>query len=209
MAALPFLENRIDPKITQGAQGGPYVVGRTKRYGASGSLTQNFIASMPMHRYDLSHGVRSREDFQSVLDAFYVVMFTPYAGLRYKDWRDFKATQANSKLTLITGATYQLQRKHLFGGVTVLRDIKKPVTGTVVVYRTRSGSVTTATASIDYTTGIATISDHAGGDSYAWAGEFDVPVTFTDDEWTASLEIANDATAWMTSGAIKLEEIRP
>ena len=33
--------------------------------------------------------------------------------------------------------------------------------------------------SIDTATGIATISGHVSGDTYNWAGEFDVPVTFS------------------------------
>lgn len=201
MAALAFCEQRIDPKITQGASGGPYVAGRTKRYGPSGTLTQNFIAAMPMHRFDISHGVRSREDFQAVLDSFYVVMFTPYSGLRMKDWRDFKGTRTNTRLAALGGGTWQLQRRHVFGGVEVLRKIQKPVAGSVLVY---DAGGTVLTAAVDPTTGIAIVT----GTPDSWVGEFDVPVTFTDDEWTASLEIATDATAWMTAGTIKLEEIR-
>lgn len=205
---MTFLEQRLDTKITHGAIGGPTVTGRVKKYLPNGVLYQNFVSTRAVHKYDVSHGLRSRDDFQIVLDLWYVVMFTPYTGFRYKDWRDFIASQANTKASNIDGSTtdFQLQRRHAFGGLEHLRSVKKPVSETVVVYRTRAGSVTTATSTIDYTTGVAAISGHASGDTYTWSGEFDVPVTFTDDEWTGSLEV-NTQNLHVMSGSIKLEEL--
>jgi uncharacterized protein (TIGR02217 family) len=201
---MAFLESRLDTKITAGA-GVAVRGGRAKTYLPNGRLQQDFQRAIALHEYDLSHGLRSAADFQTVLAAFYVVMFTPYEGFRLRDPKDYTATQTNSKLTLITGATYQLQRVHSFGGVEYLRDIKKP-NSDVVVKRTRSGSVTTASATVDTTTGIATISGHVGGDTYTWEGTFDVPVTFVDDEWTGSLDVGGD-NLHITSAAIKLEEL--
>lgn len=202
-----FLEARLSTKITAGATGGPRVLGRQKAYLPNGRMVQNFVAAVPLHEFDVSHGLRAKADFQTVLDIFYVVMFTPYSGFRFRWEADCLATQANSRLTFLTGATYQLQRVHTFGGATVLRDIKKPVSATVIVYRTRSAVVSVATASIDYTTGIATISGHAGGDTYTWEGQFDLPVTFIDDTWVGSLEV-NTANLHVQSAPIKLEEVK-
>lgn len=203
-----FEAARLDPAISQGAQGGPVVMGRVKTYQPDGRLQQNFASALPLHKYDVSYALRSAADFQTILDIFYVVMFTPYLGFRFKDWRDYTATQLNSKLTFITGSTWQLQRAYVFGSVTVLRDIVKPVASPApVIKRTRSAAVTTATATVDTTTGIATISGHAGGDTYTWEGEFDVPVTFTDDDWTSTLEVNTD-NLHVRSASIALEEIR-
>jgi uncharacterized protein (TIGR02217 family) len=156
---------------------------------------------------DVSHGVRSAADYQTLLDFFYVVMFGAYSGFRVKDWRDYQATQANSMLTFITGSTWQLQRKHTAGAVSYLRNITKPVSATVVVKRTRSGVVSTASASIAYDTGIATIAGHAGGDTYTWEGEFDIPMTFVSDEWAGDLEVST-INLHVVSQPILLEEIR-
>jgi uncharacterized protein (TIGR02217 family) len=204
---MTFLEQRLDTKITHGASGGPTVPGRTKTYLPNGKLYQDFTASTGIHRYDVSHGVRSRADFQAVLDLFYVVMFTPYEGFRFKDWRDYQGLQTNTRLRLIAGSTWQLQRRHVFGGVEFLRDITKPVASTVTVWRTRSAVVSAAIAVVDYTTGIVTITGHVDGDTYTWTGEFDMPVTFTDDTWVGDLEV-NTVNLWVTSNPIKLEEIR-
>lgn len=205
---VAFLEQRLDPAISQGAQGGPTAPGRVKTYVPSGALQQNFSATLPLHKYDVSYAIRSAANFQVILDLFYVVMFTPYTGFRFKDWRDFTATQTNSNLTFITGTTWQLQRKHVFGGVTFLRDIVKPNASPVpAIKRTRAAVVTTASATVDTTTGIATITGHAGGDTYTWEGEFDVPVTFTHDDWTSTLEV-NTQNLHVQSASIALEEIR-
>lgn len=199
---VAFLESRLDTKITRGAESGVKVIGRLKDYLPNGNLHQSFLSTKPVHYMDLSHGLRSRADFQVVLDLFYIVMFTPYIGFRAKDWRDFIATQLNTKVTLIFGTSYQLQRKHAFGGIELLREITKPVSGTVVIY---NAGGTPLTAMIDYTTGIATV---PSGTPATWSGEFDVPVTFTDDAWTSTLEVHTDNLHVM-SGSIKLEEVRP
>jgi uncharacterized protein (TIGR02217 family) len=197
---MAFLETRLSPKITAGAVGGPTVPGRTKVYTPAGQLRQNFLASMPIHRYDVSHGLRSAADFQTVLDLWYVVMFTPYEGFRFKDWRDYQLTQANSRLTLISGTTYRINRVHTFGGIEFLRPIYKP-TGQVTVYNAGGA---TLTATTDTATGIVTV---PAGTPSTCVGEFDVPVTFTDDEWASTLH-GQAHNVQVDTGAIKLEEIR-
>lgn len=197
---MAFLESRLDARIERGAKGGPTNPGRVKAYTRSGKLSQGFYASMPIHRFDVSHGIRSQADYQAILDLWYVVNFTPYTGFRFKDHRDFQATRTNTALTLISGSTYQLQRAYTVGATTFLRDIFKPVTGTVVVYNAAGAALT---ATVDYTTGQADVT----GTPETWAGEFDVPVTFTDNEWASSLEVHAD-NLHLRIDPIKLEELR-
>ena len=204
---MNFLEARMDVRVTKGVASIPTVPGRTKAYTHTGKLSQNYTAALPVHKYEAIHGLKSLEDYQSVLDLWYVVSFTPYKGFRFKDWRDFRLTQTNSRLTLITGSTWQINRLHAYGPAEFLRPIYKPVAGTVVVKRTRSAVVSTASATVDSTTGIATISGHVGGDTYTCEGEFDMPVTFSDDEWRAELQ-GNTAKLFAVSGSIALEELR-
>ena len=203
---MAFLEQRLDPRITVGAVFTETIPGRSLIRFPSGRLEQNFLSARPLLTCELEHGIRKAADYQTVLDAWMVVMLTPYEGLRVKNWRDYQATKTNTNLTFITGSTWQLQRKHTFGSVTVLRNITKPVSPTVTVFRTRSMVETTATATIDYTTGIATITGHAVGDTYTWTGEFDFPMTFSSNEWQASLE-ANQGGVAVVSGTIQMEQV--
>lgn len=198
---MAFLESRIDAKIERGAVGGPTNPGRVKAYTRSGNLSQGFYASMPIHRYDVSHGLRSQADFLSVLNLWYVVNFTPYEGFRFKDHRDFRATRDNTAVSLVSGTTYQLQRAYTFGAVTFRRNIYKPVSATVALFDAAGNPVT---ATVDYTTGRVT---GASAVPVTWTGEFDVPVTFTDNEWTSSLEVHTE-NLHLQFQPIKLEEIR-
>lgn len=206
MAALQFLEARIDLSVSPGMSSTPTVPGRTKRYSSVGGLTQNYTAAYPIHKYDLAHGVKTIQQYQAILDLWYVVHFTPYSGFLLRDWRDYTLAQTNTRLTLITTGVYQINRLHSFGGVDFLRPIYKPEAG-VVVKRTRAGVVSTATATVSTTTGQATISGHVGGDTYTCEGFFNVPVTFTDDEWSADV-IRAASSLLSVGGSINLEEIR-
>jgi uncharacterized protein (TIGR02217 family) len=204
---MAFLEQRLDPKITAGVVFTETIPGRSLIRFPSGRLEQNFLSSVPLLTCELSHGVRTAADYQTVLDAWFVINCTPYEGLRVKNWRDYRATQSNTSLRFLTGSTWQLCRRHTFGGITLLRDITKPCASpAVVVYRTRSGSVTTATATVDTTTGIATITGHVGGDTYTWEGEFDFPMTFSSNEWGASLEVSTN-NLHVISGSIQMEQV--
>lgn len=195
---MAFLEQQLSPRITAGAIGGPTVPGREKIYTTSGRLKQNFQASMPIHRYDVSHGVKSAEEFQQIIDLWYVVMFGgPYQGFRFKDWRDFVLTQSNSRLIGIGGGAYNIYRTYNVGGFQFNRRIYKPV-GEVTAYEvdgTPCVGVTDTVSGIFYVT---------SGAPATCEGQFDVPVTFTDNDWMVGLE----QNLFVNSGPIKLEEIR-
>lgn len=171
-----------------------------------GRLRQIFTWPEPLRTYTVSHGVLGQADHEELLALWYVVNFTPYTGFRFRDWADYRATQANSRLTLITGSTYQLQRVYTFAGIEFVRRIQKPTAG-AVIYRTRTAVVTEATASVDTTTGIATITGHTAGDTYTWAGDFDLPVTFSGDEWVQQIEAMTGDGALATMPTVSLEEI--
>ena len=195
-----FLESRLDTKIERGATGGPVQPGRKKIYTTSGRLTQSFTNSLALHKFDVSHGVRTAADYQTVLDLFYVVMYTPFIGFRFKDWRDFRLTQQNSRLVHIAGTTYQIHRVHTFGGNEFLRPIYKPASA-VTVYNALGSSLTSTT---DTTTGVVTV---PSGTPATCVGEFDLPVTFSNDEWTGDLQV-HTQNLHIVSSSIQLEEIR-
>lgn len=202
---MAFLEERISDAVMRGSRGGPRG-SRLKTYAANGRLVQAFQRSAPLHGYDLSYGIRTLEDFEEIRAFFYVVMFTPYEGFRARDWNDYLLDQTNSSLTFISGSTWQICRKYTVGAVSYLRTLTK-IAGSPVIKRDRGGTITTATASVDLNTGIATITGHVGGDTYTCEGEFDVPVTFEDDaldqvEWDGTVEYPLQGLP-----SIKLEEL--
>lgn len=200
---MAFLEQQLPPRISKGAQGGPLWSTQVS-INSGGARSANQLWSAPLHRYNVAHSVRDNETFE-LLRAFFYIAAGRANGFRFKDWTDFQATQANSRLTNITGSTWQLQRVYAYGASEFLRDIVKPLAG-AVVYRTRSGVVSVAAASVSTTTGIATISGHVAGDTYTWVGEFDVPVAFVDDK--ANWAALGTNLMLMEWPEIMLEEIR-
>jgi uncharacterized protein (TIGR02217 family) len=193
-----ILAQRLDSKIERGATRRVMHPSRTKVYSADGQLKQNFPSSRLKHIFDVSHGVRSQADYMEVLSAFYAVMGTPRSGLLFKDWADYQGTILNTGVVLITGSTWQLERLYTFGSVTYRRKITRPRTG-VVVYDAGGSPLT---ASVDTATGIATVT----GTPAKWAGEFDVPVTFAMNEWSAQLEV-HTTNLHLVNESIELEEV--
>lgn len=202
---MSFFEQLFPEGVSEGAMGGPIwstEVGSVR----SGHRFTNRNYSMPLHRYDVSHALRQGDKLE-LLTAWVYVVGGKADGFRYKDHRDFRATQDTGTLTLISGSNYQLNRTYTAFDRVFTRKIKKPVTGKVSVYRTRAMVTSLILPTIDYTTGIVTVSGHVGGDTYSWSGEFHVPVAFESDEAMFRLV----ATAGRTMAAlpqINLKEIR-
>jgi uncharacterized protein (TIGR02217 family) len=188
---MSFFEDRFPPCISLRARGGPmWSTSTTTLLSGKTFSNRNFV--YPIHSYDVAQAVKTNSDFEEVRAFFYVV-YGAFDGFRYKDWTDYKVTHANGRLTLVSGSNYQMFRRYQFGVRTFDRQIQKPVGGTVVVHRTRSGVVTTATASVNTATGVVAITGHVSGDTYTWAGEFDVPVKFQTDLLDAEVVDRNGA----------------
>lgn len=197
---MAFLEAQISPRITAETEFELMHPSRIKLYNGAGQLEQEFGDAPPKHRVNLALGVRSKADYQSLIDTFYVVMGTPYDGVRVKNWQDYQATATNSSVSALGGGVYQLKRKHTFGGINYLRSITKPVSPTVAVY---NAAGTALSATVSYTAGTFTVA--SGTPSY-WTGEYDIPMTFADNAWTARLEVHINNLHLMTA-PVMMEEV--
>lgn len=204
---MAFFEQQFDPRLSFGARGGPVWSTSVARV-QSGRRYANRNWSAPLHRYNVGHAIKDETDFDIVRSFFYVVSGA-YDGFRFKDWSDYRATQANSYLTQQSGSPgeWQLQRAYTVGSRTYLRDIFKPIAG-LTVRRYRSGNWSDASdAQVDTTDGTVHLPSHAGGDTYAWIGEFDVPVAFVEDSMEAEI-VDNGGEFLMQWPSITVEEIR-
>jgi uncharacterized protein (TIGR02217 family) len=203
---MAFLETpALDYNITKGARS-TVQFQRTKTYTKGGRLKQHFDWDTAKHVLDLSYRLRPKAEYDELRDFFYVVMAGAYEGFRARDWSNYQLTQENSSLTLVTGSDYQINRLHTVGAVSYLHPIYKPVDESITIIRNRASVISVAGATIDYETGIATISGHSSGDTYTAEGEFDLPMTFVSDDWVSNLEVSTD-NLWMNPEPIKLEEV--
>jgi uncharacterized protein (TIGR02217 family) len=205
---MAFFEQRMNPDLSYGARGGP-VYSTSKAYTTSGARIANKNWSMPLHRYDVQHCIKTSSDFEAIRNFFYVVAGA-FDGFRFKDWNDHKASIDETTLVNISTNTWQMFKQYPLGNRVFNRRIQKPVSG-VRVYRKRAtviSDITATDASVELTTGVVTISNNQSDDEYFWAGEFDVPVAFVSDEFMHTIENHNTEEFLIASGPILLEEIR-
>lgn len=104
-----------------------------------------------LRAYDISYGIRDIADVQTIRE-FWEARGGRARGFRFKDWSDYQATAES--LAPDGSPTVQLTKTYSSSGQSYIRDIKKPVSGSVTFQR-NGGSY--SAASIDTTTGIVTL----------------------------------------------------
>lgn len=159
------------------------------RYMADAAFSQagqryfNLYDTDPVREWAFSHPPRSGAEFEEFRAFFMAVRgLDPFL---FKDWSDYRASQANTSLTLISGSAYQMNRIYVAPGRTTVKPIYKPKSG-ALIYRTRSGSTSdiTGDSTVSTTTGQVTVTGHMSGDTYTWSGNFYFPAYFSVPEAT-------------------------
>jgi uncharacterized protein (TIGR02217 family) len=165
---MSFLETpRLPDCIAVGAVGGPgYSTDVITVQSGFEQRNMNWLNARA--RYEVGHAARSRENME-LLSSFFRAMKGRAHGFRFKDHSDYQATQANGRLGVGVGTglpTAQLNKLYQAGGLNEYRGIKKPVAGSIKLYRngvlfspgaidTASGIVTFATLSSKAITAIS------------------------------------------------------
>lgn len=139
------------------------------------------------HTYDVSFAVRTKSDYDDIRDHFHQARGRGKKFL-FRDPLDHSVSGAEGT-TVEAGGGYQLTKTYGSGGDTYVRKITRPKSGTVAIFRTRTGVTTNVTANctISYTTGTFTVSGHSNGDVYTWTGEFYVPCRYDTDRLPAAI----------------------
>jgi len=142
---------------------------------ASGFEARNVNWSATRYGYDLALPVRNQAEVDAI-NAFFRNAQGRAHAFRFKDWADFEAVKSSTET--LTTKTFQLQRDYVSGNATNVRTIKKPVSGTILIYV--GDSLQTSGYTLDHTTGVITFTDVPAG-AVTWSGHFDVPVRFDID----------------------------
>lgn len=177
-------------------------ISRTPR----GREQRNKLLSRPRRRFEIDYQNREQPLHDQVL-AFHLMAGGAFECFRYKDWRDYSAT--NQPLGTGTGAltTFQLKRTYSdvpLGGTAHVRVIDKPVQGTVKIYKAGVLQTETAHYSVNYTTGLVTfVSAPSLGQAITADFEFDVRARFEDD----TLESEITAAGVYRVGVVRLVEV--
>ena len=199
-----FLESpRFPEKLQYGFTGGPVdTTTVVQTYG--GYESRNVNTAIPLSEWTCDTTPKTKDE-TAELQAFWRVVRGRGRGFRFKDWTDFEADATEGFLSAVSGSTYQMYKRYEADtGEYMDRKISKPLLGTCTFYRTRSAVTTTITPSVNYTTGVVTVSGHVAGDTYTWAGEFDVPVRFDNER----LDIRADFNEYFSWSGITVKELR-
>lgn len=203
-----FIEQRFPPDISYGSKGGPSF-STTVFAAASGFEQRNINWEVARCKYDVSHGIRDKEDMDTILEFFYAVRGRA-TGFRFKDWADYQLAQELIGTGNGTQTQFQIIKTYAAGSETYVRTIRKIVTPAVgppvIPFEVFvNDTLVTTGYTVDYNTGIITFSSApTAGHTVKVTCEFDVPVRFDTDEMPITLE-AFELETW---DGIPLVEIK-
>lgn len=193
-----FHEVRFPEDISYGSSGGPGFKTNVFEL-ASGHEQRNIEWSLAKANYDVSYGIKQREQMEDVLDFFYARRAKAY-GFRFKDWMDY--TISRQSIGLGTGGDIQVYKRYEpLTEYAYDRPILKLVPGSVSIW---ANGIAQAATLVDTKTGLLDTSGLVGQDIEIEC-EFDVPVRFDTDE----IKIAHDDWELMSWPSIPLTELKP
>lgn len=187
-----FIEQQFPTDISYGSRGGPgfsTAIVTSK----NGQEKRNINWSQARARYDVSYGIRSQTQLDSLL-AFFNACQGRARGFRYKDWTDYSLTGQVIDTGTGLQTAFQIIKTYTLGSTTFTRTITKPIASTLSVYV--DGVLQVSGYTLDSATGIITF-DAAPDldDPISVTCEFDVPVRFDMDQLEISLDDINEQTA--------------
>jgi uncharacterized protein (TIGR02217 family) len=182
-----FIESRLLDDVAYGFSGGP-VYNTLVTTMPSGITRRKIMRTRPIHRFSASFDKRDDGVLEAILEAYHAT-YGAAVGFRFKNWLDYQAS--DEVIGVGTGATQSLQltKTMQFGTSVHVIPIKKPVFNTVQL----TASNAPIAATINSSTGVATFVAPAGH-VVRWSGEYDLPVRFESDEFSAIIDTYNTHT---------------
>ena len=198
---MTFHETRFPTAISFGSSGGPERRTEIVVLG-SGHEERNTRWAHSRRHYEAGYGVKHLDDLHEVISFFEERRGKLY-GFRWKDQCDYTSSvplqtvTSEDQLIAIAdgvGTDYQLQKIYGTNHAPYSREIKKPVTGTVLISVDSAPQIENTDYTVDYSTGVITFlagSIPANGEIIRAGFEFDVPVRFDTDELKINLSRFN------------------
>ncbi|MEM1074963.1 MAG: DUF2460 domain-containing protein [Pseudomonadota bacterium] len=190
-----FHDVRFPAALSFGSVGGPER--RTDVVTISnGYEERNSPWAFSRRRYDAGVGMRSLDDVETMI-AFFEARYGQLYAFRWKDWSDYRSRKPSEEITAFdqdigvgngTATAFQLAKTYQSGTYSYTRPISKPVLETVRIAVSGVELDGTAGYSVDYLTGLVTLSAVPAAGAEITAGfEFDVPVRFDTDSIQTSV----------------------
>lgn len=193
---MSFHEVQFPPRISYGGVGGPKFQ-TTIMTLANGFERRNVDWRKMRCEYDVSYGLKTKQEMDEIRNFFYARRGMAY-GFRYKDWNDYRLEQQQIGTTIGPAArSFQIFKRYQSGAALYDRDLKKIVSGTLIV-RVDGTPLTAGTGAGQYqvnlNTGVIILGTSIGGTAgraITAQCQFDVPVRFDMDQFQSSLDEFN------------------
>ena len=182
---MAFVETQFPTDISYGSSGGPEYATDIV-ISQSGAEQRNVNWTQARARFNVAHGVKTQAQLDALIAFFRARKGRAY-GFRFKDWTDYQASAQWIGTGNGTQTQFQLVKLYSSGGANEYRTIRKPVSGTVNIYK--NTVLQSSGYSIDYATGVVSFTVAPTTAVMVTADfEFDVPVRFDTDRLSAVLE---------------------
>jgi uncharacterized protein (TIGR02217 family) len=203
------LTPRFPDRLAYGATGGPgfkTTIGESR----SGVESRNIDWSAARAQYAIDLSLITDRTRLLELISFFNNAKGRGHSFRFKDHRDYfsGSGETSSAEAIGTGdgvsTAFQLKKTYSITGSSYVRNITKPVQGTLQVFKAGVLQTETTHYTVDYSTGIVTfLAAPSGGQAITAIYEFDVPVRFDQDDLGITIEAHNV----FASGSISLVEV--
>jgi uncharacterized protein (TIGR02217 family) len=184
---MAFYESpRFPENIALGAAGGP-VFSTSVVVTTSGTEWRDGLWQYPLHRWDVSQGIKRQADFE-IVRAFFLSMAGRLHGWRFKDFADHRAAHSGIEAGVVVGltsTTFQLVKRYTSGSQSMTRKILKPIAAGFELKNSGTTLASPADYTLDMATGIVTTAAPRTAANLTWSGTFDVPVRFDVDRLEA------------------------
>lgn len=200
-----FIETpRFPESVSYGSSGGPNF--KTWVFeGHSGVEQRNIGWATSKARYDVSHAIKDKADMDELRAWFYAMQGRAY-GFRFKDWGDYELTDENIGTGDGVTAAFKIKKTYTVGANSYVRRIFKPISAGFTVKVAGVTKTATTHYTLDTTMGIITFTVGnipTAGQAVTVTGEFDVPVRFDNDAFTAAHE-GFLMESWNSIGLVEL-----
>jgi uncharacterized protein (TIGR02217 family) len=182
MAITVYTDVILPSGVLAGGVRGKQIRSNARTGARNGGMQINVNWARTLRQYELGVSPMTVEQWQAI-EGLHEVTEGGAFGFLMSDPKDASASLANGRVSLVSGTTYQLQKRYTSAGSTRTKDrkITRPIAADFVL---QASGVTVAGA--DYTlntvTGRLTIPSAPAAATLTWSGSFYVPVHFASDE---------------------------
>lgn len=182
MAITVYTDVILPSGVLAGGVRGKQIRSNARTGARNGGMQINVNWARTLRQYELGVSPMTVEQWQAI-EGLHEVTEGGAFGFLMSDPKDASASLANGRVSLVSGTTYQLQKRYTSAGSTRTKDrkITRPIAADFVL---QASGVTVAGANytLNTVTGRLTIPSAPAAATLTWSGSFYVPVHFASDD---------------------------